>query len=517
MTCDSPLHSLPQELRTGHDRITSILNAAKHRTPSDAIEQLCFLIFLKILDEEAEDNVTGDLFPSQTERFRWSRWCGKPAAELRDFLSDDVFPYMSSLVREDQQVADYFRGAALEIKEPEMLKRIVDELDQIKFTKLQSIDSGNFFEAFLGRLSNSSDTGHYYIPKIIREIMITLANPKAGETINDMACGTGGLLVEAIKIKPPLIKHLNYGHEGDLGGFAFNPINQIPPGPPLQSGEFYVSGADISHQMVRITTMNLILHGIRHPKITRANTLATTGGLPEDELNRKYSIVLCDPPMGMQVPRGFLRQGLPNDARRSELLFTWLAMELLEPGGRAAVILPEAVLSATAPAAFGLRKKLVDDFDLLAVISLPSNCFRASGVLKASIVVFRRPTASVLDKNCMTLFCELDNYGSKVLDFMHHYVANDLQVGVLAESDVSFRHATRKAIAAAKYNLAPENYILSTTAVEDTAELIHELLKMEQELITVLRTVQHAQNVDTRWIKKQSEATRELLELLKGD
>lgn len=436
MTYDSPLHNIPQELRAVHDHIISALQADRRFTPAGAIEQLCFLIFLKILDEEAQ-NKASNLFPAQAERFRWSRWCGKPAAELRDFLRDDVFPYMGSLVREDQQVADYFREAALEIVDPNTLKQLVDELGTIEFTKLPSAHAGGFFEILLNRLLSSPDAGQFCTPQMVREIMIALVDSKPGDTINDMSCGTGGLLVEALKDKSPLIKM-------DFGEFAFNSTNKISPAPPLQSGELELSGADISRHMVRIATMNLMLHGIRHPRITRADSLSTSGGLTEKDLNRKYSIILCDPPLGMQVPRSFLRQGLPADSRKSELLFTWLAMESLEPGGRAAVVLPESALSSTTNKHTELRRKLVEEFDLLAVVSLPYGCYKPASAVKTAIVVFQRPVNEGAARKEQTIFYDFSDKSDLT---GHSFFAGD-----------SGRKATRKEIAASGCNLEPGQY-----------------------------------------------------------
>ena len=137
-----------QDLRRKLDRITDILWAGGVTNPVTYIEQISYLIYLKLLDEEEssrelkarlmDDKAHGNgklLFPKQSERYRWSKWRFKSGPELRDFVRDEVFPYMSSLVKEEPQIAEYFRDAVLEIIDPNVLKQVVDEIDGIDFAQ----------------------------------------------------------------------------------------------------------------------------------------------------------------------------------------------------------------------------------------------------------------------------------------------------------------------------------------------------------------------------------------------
>jgi type I restriction enzyme M protein len=147
-----------QDLRRKLDRITDILWAGGVTNPVTYIEQISYLIYLKLLDEEeaqrelrsrlvgAKGNGNGKLlFPKQAERFRWSKWRFKSGKDLRDFVRDEVFPYMASLVKEEPQIAEYFRDAVLEIVDPNVLKQVVDEIDGIEFNKLGTDVKGDVF------------------------------------------------------------------------------------------------------------------------------------------------------------------------------------------------------------------------------------------------------------------------------------------------------------------------------------------------------------------------------------
>jgi len=149
---------MDQALRSKLDRITNVLFAGGVNNPVTYIEQLSFLIFLKLLDEEesrrelhgrlAAGN-TRALFPGQSSRYRWSEWRFKSGNELRTFLKDEVFPYMASLVQEEPQVAIYFQDARLEVDDPNVLKQVADELDEIQFSKLGTDVKGDIYEYLL--------------------------------------------------------------------------------------------------------------------------------------------------------------------------------------------------------------------------------------------------------------------------------------------------------------------------------------------------------------------------------
>ncbi|MEK6988150.1 MAG: type I restriction-modification system subunit M N-terminal domain-containing protein, partial [Candidatus Thermoplasmatota archaeon] len=198
---------MDQNLRRKLDRLTDILWAGGVTNPVTYIEQISYLIYLKLLDEEEASRelrarmAAGNgarLFPGQAERFRWSKWRFKSGTDLRDFVRDEVFPYMASLVKDEPQVAEYFRDAVLEIVDPNVLKQVIDELDAMGFKKLGPDVKGEVFEYLLTHLGQSALNGQFRTPRQIRAFMVRMVDPDLGDTIYDPACGTAGFLIDVV-------------------------------------------------------------------------------------------------------------------------------------------------------------------------------------------------------------------------------------------------------------------------------------------------------------------------------
>lgn len=411
-----------QELRRKLGRITDILWAGGVTNPVTYIEQLSYLIYLKMLDEEEnsrdlESRLVGtngntkQLFPPQAERFRWSKWRFKSGKDLVDFVGDEVFPYMSSLVREAPQIAEYFKDAVLEIKDANVLKEVIDEIDSIEFRRLGTDTKGDVFEYFLTHLGQSALNGQFRTPRQIRTMMVQLIDPDFGDTIYDPACGTAGFLIDAVEYilakyseKPSEVPI--YGEEwlDDRGQTVEQAKSAIPNLQTYRKGsgekipdwvrlEDSIFGVDVSRQLIRISVMNLVLHGIRNAHVKRANTLSELGGLTEDDLTRKYKVVLSNPPFAGVLPKESIRVDLPTNSKKSELLFLAVIMEALAPGGRCAVVVPEGLLFGATRAHVDLRQRLVEEFELLAVLSLPAGVFKPYAGVKTAVLVFRNPTS----------------------------------------------------------------------------------------------------------------------------
>jgi type I restriction enzyme M protein len=417
---------MDQSLRSKLDRITNILFAGGVNNPVTYIEQLSYLIFLKLLDEregelQLQRRLLGNksngkvrsLFPEQAARYRWSEWRFRSGKELQVFLREEVFPYMASLVQEDPQVAIYFQDARLEVDDPNVLKQVVDELDGISFGKLGTDVKGDIYEYLLQYLTTQEGAllGQFRTPRQVRLAMVEMLDPDLGDTIFDPACGTGGFLIDAVE--HVLAKYSDRVHEVPIYGEEWlekkgltveQARAQIPNLQTWRKGagekipdwellERSIFGIEVSRQMMRISMMNLVLHGIRNAHVKRANALSEMGGLTEEDLRRRYKVVLSNPPFAGVLPKESIRKDLPTQSKKSELLFLGVAMESLALGGRAAVIVPEGLLFGSTAAHIELRRKLVEEFDLLAVISLPAGVFKPYAGVKTGIVVFRRPAS----------------------------------------------------------------------------------------------------------------------------
>ncbi len=429
------------ELRSKLDRITNVLFAGGVNNPVTYIEQLSFLIFLKLLDEEESRRElhgrlavgnTRTLFPGQSSRYRWSEWRFKSGLDLRNFIRDEVFPYMASLVREEPQVAIYFQDARLEVEDANVLKEVVDEIDSISFLRLGTDVKGDIYEYLLQYLATQEGAllGQFRTPRQIRLMMVQMLDPDVGDSIFDPAAGTGGFLIDAVEHilakyseKPREVPI--YGEEwlekrGQTVAEAKKQIpslqtypkgagEKIPDWKILEQG---IYGIEVSRQMMRISMMNLVLHGIRNANIKRANALSELGGLTEEDLRRRYKVILSNPPFAGVLPKESIRRDLPTDSKKSELLFLGVVMEALAPGGRAAVLVPEGLLFGSTTAHVELRRRLVENYDLQAVISLPAGVFKPYAGVKTGVLVFRRPNAEKKDRHSgNVLFAEVKNDG----------------------------------------------------------------------------------------------------------
>ena len=407
-----------QELRRKLDRITNILWAGGVVNPVTYIEQISYLIYLKLLDEEEagrelQARLKGEkgngnakrLFPRQAERYRWSKWRFMSGTKLRDFLRDEVFPYMGSLVKEAPPIAEYFRDAVLEIMDPNVLKQVIDELDAIDFRKLGTDAKGDILEYLLTHLGQSALNGQFRTPRQIRAMMVELVDPDFGDTVLDPACGTGGFLIDVLEYV--LAKYSTerkavpiYGEEWldrateeqkklpTLQTYAKGAGEKIPDWQVLERS---LHGFDVSRQMMRISAMNLVLHGIQGARVKRANTLSEVGGLSEEDVDRQYKVILSNPPFAGVLPQDSIRKDLPINSKKSELLFLGVMMKSLVPGGRCAVVVPEGLLFGSTSAHVELRRKLVEEHELLAVVSLPAGVFKPYAGVKTGVLVFRRP------------------------------------------------------------------------------------------------------------------------------
>lgn len=429
-----------QQLRRKLDHITDVLWAGGVTNPVTYIEQISYLIFLKLLDEEETDRelrarlskANGNaklLFPQQAERYRWSKWRFKSGEDLRNFIRDEVFPYMASLAKDEPEVAEYFRDAVLEIVDPNVLKQAIDELDGFEFRKLGPDVKGDIFEYLLTHLGQSALNGQFRTPSQIRAFMVEMTDPDIGDTIFDPACGTAGFLIDAVnyllaKYSEHVTEHPIYGDEWlEKRGQTMEEAKKAIPNlqtyrkgageriPDWNLLEAAIYGVDVSRQMMRISMMNLVLHGIRHARLKRANALSEMGGLTEDDLRRRYKVILSNPPFAGQLPKDSIRQDLPTNSKKSELLFLGVMMQSLAPGGRCAVVVPEGLLFGSTTAHVELRKKLLTDFDLLAVVSLPAGVFKPYAGVKTAVLVFRKPASESAKRLDKVWFYEVRNDG----------------------------------------------------------------------------------------------------------
>lgn len=362
-----------------HDKIDQMLAAIQGRTkPFDfliALDQLCHLFFLKMLDEEEAYRVQQahpslfslkPLFPLQTVRYRWHRWCGLPADQLLPFVRDEVFPYMGSLTRDDQEVGEHFRDAHFGFGNPESFATVVNIISGFDFATMGRDERVEFDQYTMARLASMCDESSSYIklPTALARLMLALTQPELDEVVFDPAASVGDLLIAT----------LHHLHAGKQEG-SHN----------LSSGASLL-GFEKSRQLVRICKVRLMLNGLRHASIYLFDLLAAEQ--PERAPGLPSNVILAAPPMRTKAV--YLPDNLQYD-RSPDFAFLQSCMHGLAPGGRCAIVVPDSVLTGTSRSVIALRERLITEFELLAVIKLPQNVLPAKARIKVSLLLFHKP------------------------------------------------------------------------------------------------------------------------------
>lgn len=358
-----------EELREQAARIASAMADWGHRHPVARTEQASVLLYLKYLDEAADGAALrpsqslrpeARIYQAQAERYRWREWHDLPEAHLGTFLRREVLTYMGSLEKESPAVAAFFRDAELTPGSEQSLRDVIHMMDRLSLTAMAPSLAGHFLESLYAGLGWREVYGSFGTAPALRDVMVRLVDPRPGDTVLDPAMGAGGLLAEAAE----------YAREAN-------------------QGEPRLIGREISRTMLRIATVNLALRGLPTGDLRRQDSLSDEDEETAAGIHSGCDVILCDPPYGVLGPSSGTSLRPYARSRRREALFLELAMKSLAPGGRAALVLPDGILGDTIAGHVGLRKDLIEYFDVLAVLSLPAGRLRSQMGIRSSVVVFR--------------------------------------------------------------------------------------------------------------------------------
>jgi type I restriction enzyme M protein len=377
---------LTGELRNQIDGIWNDFWSGGLANPLQVIEQITYLIFIKRLDEmqELEERkattlgkpIERRIFPEgKDERgepyanLRWSRFKHFAGPEMFRIVDEHVFPFIRELNGEGTSYARHMRDARFQIPGPALLAKVVDKLDKLDMGDRDT--KGDLYEYMLAKIATAGQNGQFRTPRHIIATMVELVEPRPDDVICDPAVGTCGFLVAcgeylrkhhgALFRDDKLRRHF---HEGLFNGFDFDPT------------------------MLRIGAMNMALHGVEGANIAYRDSLAEEHA--EDA--GRYSLVLANPPFAGSLDYEATAKDLQRivKTKKTELLFLALFLRLLKIGGRAAVIVPDGVLFGSSKAHKDLRRILVEENKLDAVIKLPSGVFRPYAGVSTAILVFTR-------------------------------------------------------------------------------------------------------------------------------
>ena len=353
--------------------------------PLNAIEQITALIFLKMLSEKDNQKIAQSSFTKVdyvsifegNKDAKWDNFKELDSQSMLDTVRDVAFPFIKSY-NEGSEFNKSLKDLAFIITKPSLLSESVEALEEI-FNILEDDDNGfmdslgDMYEYLLSEISSSGKNGQFRTPRHIIKMITELVDPQIGEKVFDPSCGTAGFLVSAYS-------HMLQPYTDEGGKLGAN-LTNFDLWSKLSNDTFFGNDSDIS--MIRISMMNMMLHDIENPHIKQTDTLSKRY-VEKD----KYQVVLANPPFKGSIDKEDKSEDFNISSTKTELLFVDLILRVLDVGGRAGVIIPDGVLFGSSKAHKTLRKNLLENSELKAVISMPSGVFKPYAGVSTAVLVF---------------------------------------------------------------------------------------------------------------------------------
>lgn len=377
---------LTGELRSQVDSIWNAFWSGGVSNPLEVMEQITYLLFLRRLDDlqTLEENkatrlkkpLERQIFPEGKDPkgrdyndMRWSRFKNLAPSEMYTVIGEHVFPFLRNMGGDESTYAHHMKDARFTIPTPALLAKVVDMLDHVPMEDRDT--KGDLYEYMLSKIASAGQNGQFRTPRHIIQLMVSIAEPTALDTMCDPASGTCGFLIAAgeyLRMHHPeiLLDEVSRRH--------------------FHNSMFH--GYDFDNTMLRIGSMNMALHGVDNPDIRYRDSLAQDHAGEED----KYTLILANPPFAGSLDYESTAKDLLAivKTKKTELLFLALFFRLLKTGGRANVIVPDGVLFGSSTAHKQLRRMLVENHKLDAVISLPSGAFKPYAGVSTAILIFTK-------------------------------------------------------------------------------------------------------------------------------
>ncbi len=389
------------ELKNKIDSIWDAFAAGGIVNPLDVIEQITYLMFIHDLDETdnlkaKESAMLGlphkSIFSGEVqigdrkiegEQLKWSVFCDFPAGKMYSVVQEWVFPFIKTLHNDKNSAySKYMDDAIFKLPTPLLLDKVVSSLDEVylMMNALQASDvRGDVYEYLLSKISQSGRNGQFRTPRHIIKMMVELMKPKADDVVADPACGTSGFLVA-------VCEYLRFVRKEEI---FFDKIKKDH----FMNHMFY--GYDMDRTMLRIGAMNMMTHGVDRPFIEYRDSLSD-----QNADKGKFSLILANPPFKGSLDYDTVSADLLKvcKTKKTELLFLALFLRMLKIGGRCACIVPDGVLFGSSTAHKAIRKEIIDNNRLEAVISMPSGVFKPYAGVSTAILIFTKTEHGGTDK-----------------------------------------------------------------------------------------------------------------------
>lgn len=467
------------ELKNKIDSMWDVFAAGGVVNPLDVIEQTTYLMFIHDLDDTdnkraKESDMLGldyeSVFKDELElngriidgkQLKWSIFHDYPADRMYSVVQEMVFPFIKSLHGDkDSAYSKYMDDAMFKLPTPLLLSKVVDALDEIYalMNEIQTADvRGDVYEYLLSKTSTSGLIGQFRTPRHIIRMMVEIMDPKADDIICDPACGTSGFLVAAgeyLRDKKKAEVLMNRQNKDHFMNHMFH-------------------GYDMDRTMLRIGAMNMMTHGIDNPDIQYKDSLSD-----QNTDKDKYSLILANPPFKGSLDAEIVSADLLKmcKTKKTELLFLALFVRALRIGGRCACIVPDGVLFGSSTAHKDIRKELVENQRLEAVVSMPSGVFKPYAGVSTAILIFTKTEHGGTDN---VWFYDMTADGLSLDDKRSPIADNDIPDIIArfhnldAEAD---RKRTEKSFMVSKDEIASNDYDLS---INKYKEVVYEAVQYE--------------------------------------
>ena len=375
------------ELRSKVDKIWETFWTGGITNPLEVIEQFTYLLFIKGLDDKEIIKENDALllgidfdrtFPEDKQNLRWSKFKNFEAETMYDVVANEVFPFIKNLhTNKDSAYAKYMGDAIFKIPTPLMLSKIIDGIDNIDMDENKDT-KGDLYEYLLSKVATAGTNGQFRTPRHIIDMIVRLMKPTPQDVIVDPAAGSAGFLVSSQA----------YLRENHADLFLVQGLKEH-----FNNNMFY--GFDMDRTMLRIGAMNMMLHGVDNPNIEYKDSLSEANTDKD-----KFSLVLANPPFKgsldyEQVSADLLKV---TKTKKTELLFLALFLRILKTGGRCASIVPDGVLFGSTGGHKSIRKEIVENHKLEAIISMPSGVFKPYAGVSTAIMIFTKTGTGGTDK-----------------------------------------------------------------------------------------------------------------------
>ena len=470
------------------DKVWETLYAGGVSNPITVIEQITYLLFIKALDEVETNNEQTEqilgvkfkrIFDEEHQDCRWSKFKNMSSTEMFKVVSEKAFPFIKNIQpSKESSFSRYMENAIFIIPTALVLEKLVTQIDTIPMKDRDT--KGDVYEYMLSKLSTSGDLGQFRTPRHIIKMMVEMIKPTPNDTICDPACGSGGFLVEAGE----------YIREKNKDLFNSDSLKHH-----FNNTMFY--GFDTDSTMLRISAMNMILHGIDNPNINYQDSVS------EDNTDEdKYSVILANPPFKGTIDT---ERTAPNllkicNTKKTELLFVALFLRTLKLGGRCACIVPDGVLFGSSKAHKSIRKEIVENNKLEAIISMPSGVFKPYAGVSTAVMIFTKTTTGGTDKvwfyDMTADGYSLDDKRTKIAendipDILERYNNLDKENDRL-RTDKSF-FVTKDEIVSNDYDLSINKYkeiVQEKIEYENPKVILKQIMDMEEEFQKQLKELE---------------------------